>query len=1017
LKLVRQARLFFQEGTSDKVYEIDLCESGDGFLVNFRYGRRGASLKEGTKTIFPVPLAEAEKVFAALQQEKRKKGYVAAGEAPIVTTGESKPRSTGTDKRKKAIIKLLKAAVAGEEPEHWSLSRIIWRAGDLKITEAVPHIIQLADPNDPIAIYSVVWTIGRCGTSNAVGFLQNLQSTNKNLPEYLKELITDALLKLVDPKEKERMLSNVVQGLPAPLKTSITAKDYKLVEKQLREYLFELKTASNDYLLNVYRLSRDEDQLHQRFLSILGAIRFERNYFKVIRQIFKTSAMLQDYSTYGVLAKQFEMQSPSQGAFSGKTKAYLTRRVVRQLKKYGDAGENSYVELATNLLLPFNEAEDNAAPFFTSEYRYTYNQATRQNTSQEIRTDYDAYARYQAFSFILFKNSPRYRQTEAGYACIPPYKPGQPAPTAREEAYPHLWNGAAEEIIELLSFARASQVHAFALKVWRANADFENAVDTGNIIHFLQSGFVETQQLGLELARKRFQKNAPDTPLLVAMVDCSLADARTQAQQWIEELKATLTTDTEFIVTLLKMNRVESHAWLRGFLATVSFTREAAQIIVAKVVALMMTASIETEEEKRYINQLGDTVIIAFGDHLKNISLDVIKDLFRHSSADIHVFAGKILMKHDIKPENLPEELLQILLKSDNINSRGIGIALLGKFPDDLLLQRKDVLVSFCLSPLADVRNAVKPIISRLTKTYPEFGNELVNLFVPAFLMKESYEGVHDDLLSLLSSELNASLSIIPKERTLVLLNSRYRASQLIGSVLLTRNVSDRDLSVPELVKLGSNPLQEVRKYAWDAFVKYPDKIKFAKEDALKLAETDWDDTRIFAFEYFRNHFNDSDFTTDMLVMLADSTREDVQDFGREMITKYFNANQGTEYLLKLSQHPSAKVQLFTTAYLEQHASNNIEMLQKLESYFITLLSQVNKGRIAKQRIMDFLRKESLKNEAAAILASGIFTRVSVSVAINERAECIAALRDIQKKFTSLSSPVVVKSISDYVRH
>jgi predicted DNA-binding WGR domain protein len=74
LKLVRQAKLFFQEGTSDKVYEIDLCESGDGFLVNFRYGRRGASLKEGTKTIFPVPLAEAEKVFAALEQEKRKKG-------------------------------------------------------------------------------------------------------------------------------------------------------------------------------------------------------------------------------------------------------------------------------------------------------------------------------------------------------------------------------------------------------------------------------------------------------------------------------------------------------------------------------------------------------------------------------------------------------------------------------------------------------------------------------------------------------------------------------------------------------------------------------------------------------------------------------------------------------------------------------------------------------------------------------------------------------------------------------
>lgn len=74
MKLIKQIRLFFQEGNSDKVYEIDLCEAGEGYVVNFRYGRRGASLKEGTKTIFPVELREAEKVFENLEQEKRKKG-------------------------------------------------------------------------------------------------------------------------------------------------------------------------------------------------------------------------------------------------------------------------------------------------------------------------------------------------------------------------------------------------------------------------------------------------------------------------------------------------------------------------------------------------------------------------------------------------------------------------------------------------------------------------------------------------------------------------------------------------------------------------------------------------------------------------------------------------------------------------------------------------------------------------------------------------------------------------------
>src|SRR5690606_9552272 len=176
----------------------------------------------------------------------------------------------------------------------------------------------------------------------------------------------------------------------------------------------------------------------------------------------------------------------------------------------------------------------------------------------------------------------------------------------------------------------------------------------------------------------------------------------------------------------------------------------------------------ETEEETRYVNQLADTVIITFAPHLKNISMDVVMDLFKHPSLHIQAFGGKILMKHSIRPEELPEDFLKILLTSENPESRGIGIALLGRFPDDMLLRKKDVLVSFCLSPLADVRSAVRPIIYRLVRFYPDFGKELVNLFVPAFLVKESYEGLHEDLLSLLSNELEGSLYVIPKEKALV---------------------------------------------------------------------------------------------------------------------------------------------------------------------------------------------------------------------------------------------------------
>lgn len=61
IKLIKRTTLLYQEGSSDKVYEVDLCQTSEnGHVVNFRYGKRGTNLKEGSKTIQAVPEAEAQ---------------------------------------------------------------------------------------------------------------------------------------------------------------------------------------------------------------------------------------------------------------------------------------------------------------------------------------------------------------------------------------------------------------------------------------------------------------------------------------------------------------------------------------------------------------------------------------------------------------------------------------------------------------------------------------------------------------------------------------------------------------------------------------------------------------------------------------------------------------------------------------------------------------------------------------------------------------------------------------------
>lgn len=72
--VVASVRLFFQEGSSDKVYEAQIVPDGDGYTVKVAWGRRGTRLSEGSKAV-KVSLAAATKKFESLVREKRGKGY------------------------------------------------------------------------------------------------------------------------------------------------------------------------------------------------------------------------------------------------------------------------------------------------------------------------------------------------------------------------------------------------------------------------------------------------------------------------------------------------------------------------------------------------------------------------------------------------------------------------------------------------------------------------------------------------------------------------------------------------------------------------------------------------------------------------------------------------------------------------------------------------------------------------------------------------------------------------------
>ena len=89
-------RLQFREGSSDKEYIVSLERSGSGWVVNFAYGRRGSTLRPGTKTPKgPTDRASAKKLYDKIVRGQIADGYRETGGGGAYTAGPDGKESSG----------------------------------------------------------------------------------------------------------------------------------------------------------------------------------------------------------------------------------------------------------------------------------------------------------------------------------------------------------------------------------------------------------------------------------------------------------------------------------------------------------------------------------------------------------------------------------------------------------------------------------------------------------------------------------------------------------------------------------------------------------------------------------------------------------------------------------------------------------------------------------------------------------------------------------------------------------
>ncbi len=1056
MKLIKRTTLGYQEGRSDKVYEVDLCQTGeDRYVVNFRYGRRGTNLKEGTKTVAAVPLTEAQRVFDKLVASKIKEGYrdntVPISDAPVPVPTKSEDVSVTGDARKQAILNRL----ANRNYHKWPMERVIWRAGELKISEATPLLIPLIGTGDALRDYCIAAALGWCGGKGAIPALIKLYQ-NSSTPEFVNRIAFEALLKLSDEPTRLELQSEIIELLPEQLRPLARNGSEVAFSTALRTYL-----ESGDYrnfavIDIIYQINNQ--LVRPALLEILRTAPFKPNYFQRIRHIFKMAEYRLDAEVFGILVYRFEKESAmyrsndyylrlpdgtylrkyeyrydnvtrrykkfeklefqqelqrpdARVAYSSNTSKYLVRRLWRKLNSLGEFGDANYITMAVSVLLQYSDADAEPVKLSTF-YRWHRPGWTRTSFSR----NWDAYAGYLTFNHILYENSPRYvlMPNSQGWRCRESYQPGNPEPDVREEAFPQLWEQHPEALLQLLKISNCYPVHHFAVKALRVCQQFCAQIDIDSVIQLVNKPYEVTAQLAFELASSLYNPANPRLELILALANCSFQPARTQAYQWIEELRDRFLNSSNYITALVTSQHSDTRQFARRLLTSSILSDTTARVLIGRIIAALLALE---PTETQMAKEIGETLLVSFTPQLRNLGFGVILDLLQHPMPQIKELGAQILLNHETRAVDLPSEVIDFLLNSPYEPVRVIGVRIFGQLPDEMLLNRYELLLGMATHELADMRTGIRPVIRRLGIEYPDFVARMVTELINVLMTPEKHEGIHSNLVRILGEDLPGWMSGITKEATMQLLKAESSAAQELGGLVLSSESSRflTDFEIIDIVKLANHEIFSVREAARQMFLKSFDRIRASEQEmlsAVRLLESKWEDSREFAFRVFHTEFTDADFTPYILVSICDSIRENVRQFGRDLVTRNFQQSYGQDYLLKFSEHPSADMQMFVTNYLKGFAVDNPERLEQLIPYFVTVLSGVNRGGVAKERIFAFLDAEAQKSEAAARVVAEILSRQSVTLVIGDKANAIQIMLKIRRLYPEVPLPIRVKSVS-----
>jgi predicted DNA-binding WGR domain protein len=1035
MKTIQSTTLQYVQGNSNKTYEINLVElanlSKQRYLVNFRFGKTGTHLREGTKTTEAVEHAEAEKIYLSLLVSKVNKGYqITSGYQPDlpITQIPAVPLAvlefSSLDTRRQLILQRLQVLVSAKRLDAkalHTLRRLVWRCGELALIEALPLLNYLVGKyQDDLLNCSLAWSLGRIGGEQAY---LNLQTLTTSEVIQVQRLAKQALLAVATEAQRQILLADAEQQLPEDLKTLLAQSDVDAAQNLLswfeQQRPLQAQSSKNRHpeaqltLLYCYLIAYyQQPNYYSLLIQVADQISINLDNAWVWRVLFKMAEFQQDWLLLAHLIKRLEQTKPNYfdgssaiNAFLPETHAYFRRRSWRILRRLASLDQSKraqeqYVDLAQQLLLLYVDGQDSA----TNKLRVKWQRIANRYQRIEWQLHYPTFATHVAFQKLLHANDTNYRFNAQQLIVDQLTRNKTPA---RTEAYPQIWDQHPEAVLHILQHSRCAEVHTVFLKTLAANTAFCERLSVNNYLNLALTPYANTALWALAKLKPLYPKLPEPLAFLTKLISANVSEVRQTAQQWLQALSdEALLQDSSWLSALLLSSHTDNRELARRYLNRLH-QGAFQQALSLRLIAAIQALNAQTPQYNEIIQDVLWTFLNPLQATLTSLDLAVVRDLLAHPVPDIQWVGAEILAAKQLSPQQLPDDLFEQLLNADSEQARAIAVRLLAHLPDTELVQMADTLLLLLQHESVSMRAETSRLIANTAPRLPVLAADLLQGLIPVLFAAEAHEGVHETVVNCTTQSLQTAWPSIDHDLLWRLLQAQSKAAQQAATVMLQPRPATI-YTVRQWARLGKHPSLKVREWAWQAYRDYPALIQQHMEDALRIVDTEWADTRRFALDYFAQ-LDSNAWTSERFIFLCDSVYEDVQYIGRTLLQRFFNEDQGSDYLLKLSQHPSRQVQLFASQFLNDYAANKPLIQNDLKFYFISVLSAVNQGRVSKDRVLKFLVQEALSNKQSAHLVADILSRQSVTIAVQDKERLLTALRDLQRVYPELAVPLTHK--------